>query len=90
MDEITSEAERDDFNRPVLEVPTPEESARGRHYQAQMASAEQRAGELCEAAGRHAARSRRSAEASKDPGLLERVANLRDAAQARAATSPPR
>ena len=32
-DEITTEAERDEFRRPVLEVPTPEEERRSRGLQ---------------------------------------------------------
>src|SRR5512144_1831028 len=35
VDEIASEAERYDFNRPILEMPTPEEIARRKAFQAQ-------------------------------------------------------
>src|SRR5436853_397524 len=38
VDEITSEAERYDFNRPILEVPSPEEIARKQAFDAQWAS----------------------------------------------------
>ena len=51
VDEITSEAERYDFNRPILKVPAPEEIARQAGVRRAVVVAEQRAGYLCEGTG---------------------------------------
>jgi hypothetical protein len=76
-DEITSEAERYDFNRPILPVPTPEEVARKRAFDAQLSALSK---ELVTYVRELAARPRRMGDSdpSKDPGLLERVQNLRE------------
>ncbi len=75
-DEIASEAERYDFNRPILELATPEELARREAYRAQLAALSREMATYVKALAakpvgpgdppRH-----------KDPGLVERVANLR-------------
>jgi len=77
VDEITSEAERYDFNRPILEVPTPEEIARKKAFQAQRSALSK---ELISYVRELAAHHHRPGheDLSKDPGLLERVQNLRD------------
>jgi len=77
IDEITSEAERYDFNRPILEVPTPEEIARKKAFQAQRSALSK---ELISYVRELAAHHHRPGDEdlSKDPGLLERVQNLRD------------
>jgi len=77
VDEITSEAERYDFNRPILEVPTPEEIARKKAFQAQRSALSK---ELISYVRELAAHHHRPGDEdlSKDPGLLERVQNLRD------------
>ena len=77
VDEITSEAERYDFNRPILTVPAPEEIARKKAFDAQWASLSK---ELITYVRELAARPRKAGDEdpSKDPGLMERVQNLRD------------
>jgi hypothetical protein len=77
VDEITTEAERYDFNRPILEVPTTEEIARKKAFQAQRLALSK---ELITYVQALAARHQRSGDPdpSKDPGLLQRVQNLRD------------
>ncbi len=74
-DEITTEAERYDFNRPILELPTPEETARREAYQAQVAALSR---ELAAYAQALAAKPAEPGAPPKyqDPGLRERVANL--------------
>jgi mono/diheme cytochrome c family protein len=77
VDEITSEAERYDFNRPILKVPSPEELARKTAFDAQWASLSK---ELVTYVRELAARPRKPGDEdpSKDPGLIERVRNLRE------------
>jgi mono/diheme cytochrome c family protein len=77
VDEITSEAERYDFNRPILEVPTPEEIARKKAFQAQRSVLSK---ELILYVRELVAHHQRpdDEDLSKDSGLLERVQNLRD------------
>jgi len=77
VDEISSEAERYDFNRPILEVPAPEEIARRKAFDAQWAALSK---ELITYVRELAAHPRRPGDEdpSKDPGLIERVQNLRD------------
>jgi hypothetical protein len=77
VDEITSEAERYDFNRPILEVPTPEEIARRNAFRAQWTALSK---ELAAYVRELAAWPRKAGDPdpSKDPGLIERVSNLRD------------
>jgi hypothetical protein len=77
VDEITSEAERYDFNRPILAVPAPEEIARMKAFDAQWAALSR---ELITYVRELAARPRKPGDEdpSKDPGLIERVQNLRD------------
>ncbi len=69
--EIASEDERREFNRPKLAVPTPEEAARGRAFEAQRA-----------VLGRELVQYVRELSARKaplpDPGLEERVKNFRE------------
>lgn len=76
-DEITSEEERNEFHRPVLELPTPEESARLAAYRAQVTVLSR---ELAEYARRLAAGPPAPGEPPKheDPGLQERFRNLRE------------
>jgi hypothetical protein len=77
VDEITSEAERYDFNRPILEVPSLEEIARKKAFDSQSAALSK---ELITYVRELAARPRKPVDQdpSKDPGLIERVQNLRD------------
>jgi hypothetical protein len=77
VDEIASEAERFDFNRPILEVPSPEELARKMAFQAQWSALSK---ELIAYVRELAARPRKPGDPdpSKDPALIERVNNLRD------------
>ena len=77
VDEIASEAERFDFNRPILEVPSPEEIARQKAFQAQWSALSK---ELIAYVRELAARPRKAGDPdpSKDPALIERVNNLRD------------
>jgi Protein of unknown function (DUF1553)/Protein of unknown function (DUF1549)/Planctomycete cytochrome C len=77
VDEITSEAERYDFNRPILEVPSPEEIARRKAFDAQFSALSR---ELIAYVRELAARPRQpgTPDPSKDPGLIERVQNLRE------------
>ncbi len=75
-DEVSSEAERYDFNRPFLEMPTPEESARVEASRAQRAMLSR---ELAEYVKKLAAKpvGPNDPPRYKDAGLQERVANLR-------------
>ncbi len=77
VDEIASEAERYDFNRPILKVPAPEEIARQKAFDAQWAALSR---ELVTYVRELAARPRKAGDEdpSKDLGLIERVRNLRD------------
>jgi hypothetical protein len=77
VDEITTEAERYDFNRPILKVPAPEEIARKQAFDAQWSSLSK---ELVAYVRELAARPRKPGDEdpSKDPGLIERVRNLRE------------
>ena len=76
VDEISSEAERYDFNRPILEVPSPEEIARRKAFQAQWKAVSD---ELVNYVRQLAAHPRGPGDPdpARDAGLLERVANLR-------------
>jgi hypothetical protein len=77
VDEIASEAERYDFNRPVLEVPTPGEIARRNAFRSQwMAISKELAAYVRELAMRP--RKPGAPDPSQDPGLVERVNNLRE------------
>jgi hypothetical protein len=77
VDEITTEDERYDFNRPILEVPAPEEIERSKAFEAQSAALSK---ELITYVRELAARPRKAGDVdrSKDAGLMERVQNLRD------------
>ncbi len=77
VDEITNEDERYDFNRPILDVPSPEEIARKKAFDAQWSALSK---ELITYVRGLAARPRKPGDEdrSKDPGLIERVQNLRD------------
>jgi hypothetical protein len=77
VDEIASEAERFDFNRPKLEVPSPEEKARLKAFQSQWLAMSR---ELAAYVRELSAKPRRPGDPdlSKDPGLVERVNNLRE------------
>lgn len=74
--EISSEAERYDFNRPIMELPTPEERARRDAYRAQVATLSRELGAHVKAL---AARPVTPGDPPKhkDAGLQERVGNLR-------------
>jgi hypothetical protein len=74
-DEISSEDERPDFNRPFLNLPTPEERARRQAYQSQVTALSR---ELAAYVKTLAARPDNGSPRHKDPGLTERVANLRE------------
>src|SRR5437016_455088 len=75
VDEITTEAERYDFNRPILEVPSSEEIGRKKAFDSQSAALSK---ELITYVRELAARPRKPGDQdpSKDPGLIERVQNL--------------
>jgi mono/diheme cytochrome c family protein len=75
-DEITREAEREDFHRPVLELPSAEEIARREAYKAQIGLLNR---ELATYVRSLAARPLEPGAPPRhqDPGLLERVANVR-------------
>ncbi len=75
-DEITSEAERYDFNRPVLEIPTQEELARVAAFKSQFAMLSR---ELATYVKALSAKPVAEGDPPKyqDPGLQERVQNLR-------------
>ena len=75
-DEISTEAERYDFNRPFLELATPEEIARREAFQSQVA---QLSRELADYVKKLAAKPSAPGDPPKykDHGLQERVANLR-------------
>lgn len=66
-EEIDKEADRKFFNRPFLELPTPEQSARRAAHQAQQQALEEELEKY-----------RASGVAKDDPGLKERLANLRN------------
>ncbi|MBI3696437.1 MAG: DUF1553 domain-containing protein, partial [Acidobacteria bacterium] len=74
-DEITTEAERYDFHRPVLELPTPEEQARREASRAQVSALSRELAAYVEALGAKPAQSGDPPK-YKDPGLRERVSNL--------------
>jgi hypothetical protein len=74
VDEVASEAERYDFNRPFLQVPTAEEIARKKAWDSQWNAL----GKELVAYVREMAARPRSADAYKDPELVERVQNLRE------------
>ncbi len=76
-DEISSEAERYDFHRPVLELPTPEEQARREAHRAQIAALSRELAAYVEALAKKPL-DPGAPPRHKDPGLLQRVANLRD------------
>jgi len=77
VDEISSETERYDFNRPILAVPAPEEIARRKAFDAQRAAlSKELITYVRELAGRP--RNPGDVDLAKDPGLIERVQNLRD------------
>jgi Protein of unknown function (DUF1553)/Protein of unknown function (DUF1549)/Planctomycete cytochrome C len=75
-DEISTEAERYDFNRPFLELATPEELARREAYQSQVS---QLSRELADYVKKLSARPPAPDDPPKykDHGLQERVVNLR-------------
>jgi hypothetical protein len=78
-DEITSEAERYDFNRPILAVPTPEEIARKRAFDAQfLALSKELIAYVRTLAARRDPGKPGDPDPSRDPELVERVANLRE------------
>ncbi len=72
-DEITTEAERYDFNRPILEVPSPEEIARRKAFNSQFGSLSR---ELITYVRELAAKGVK--DTANDPELQERVQNLRE------------
>jgi hypothetical protein len=76
-DEITTEAERFDFNRPIMPVPTVEEIARKKAFDAQWLALSK---ELTTYVRELSRRPRKPGDPdpSKDPELLERVQNLRE------------
>jgi hypothetical protein len=77
VDEVASEAERYDFNRPFLEVPTAEEIARKKAWNSQWhALGRELVGYVRELSARP--RVDGAPEPSKDPELIERVRNLRE------------
>jgi hypothetical protein len=76
-DEITTEAERYDFNRPMLTVPTPEEIARKRAFDAQWSALSKELVSYVREL-RHHPRKPGDPDPSKDPELIERVHNLRE------------
>jgi mono/diheme cytochrome c family protein len=69
-DEITTEAERYDFHRPVLELPTPEEAAKRSAHQAQVKA-------LSQEMVAYVRTLKGKPEAHTDFGLRERMKNLR-------------
>jgi hypothetical protein len=77
VDEVASEAERYDFNRPILQVPTPEEIAKKKAFDAQWSALSK---ELITYVRELAARPHTAGadDPSKDPELIERVQNLRE------------
>jgi len=77
VDEVASEAERYDFNRPILTVPTPEELARKKAFDSQWSAISK---ELITYVRELAARPHNPGDPdpSKDPELIERVQNLRE------------
>jgi hypothetical protein len=72
VDEIATEAERWDFNRPILEVPSPEELARRAAWRAQFSALSR---ELALYVRSLAARP--EVKPTEDAGLKERMGNLR-------------
>ena len=77
VDEVASEAERYDFNRPFLQVPTEEEIARKKAFDSQWSALSK---ELVMYVRELAARPHKPGDPdpSKDPELIERVQNLRE------------
>jgi hypothetical protein len=76
-DEITTEAERNEFHRPVLELPTPEESARRAAFKAQAKALRHELAVYVKELSKRPVSSD-DPPRHKDPGLLERIANLRN------------
>src|SRR5688572_3359096 len=75
-DEVSSEAERDEYLRPVLELPTPQETAKREAYRAQTAALSRELATYVKAlAAKPVAAD--DPPKHKDPGLLERLANYR-------------
>jgi mono/diheme cytochrome c family protein len=75
-DEISTEAERNEYLRPVLELPTPQEAAKRQAHRAQTAALNR---ELAVYVKTLAAAPRQPGDPPKhrDTGLTERIANLR-------------
>ncbi len=73
VDEITTEAERRDFNRPIMEVPTPEEVERRRAFRSQFQALSNEFIKYI-----NGLRAKGVAEPNQDLGFKERMANLRD------------
>jgi cytochrome c553 len=73
VDEITTEAERRDFNRPIIEVPTPEEVERHRAFRSQFKALSSEFIKYI-----NELRAKGVPEPNKDLGFKERMANLRD------------
>jgi len=67
IDEVDKEADRKYFNRPILEMPTPEESARKSAFDAQVKALEAELADF-----------RKTSPDKDDPALRERQSNLRD------------
>ncbi|MGH9674762.1 MAG: PSD1 and planctomycete cytochrome C domain-containing protein, partial [Bryobacteraceae bacterium] len=67
IDEVDKEADRKYFNRPFLEMPTPEESARKSAFDAQVKALEAELADF-----------RKTSPDNDDPALKERQSNLRD------------
>jgi mono/diheme cytochrome c family protein len=70
VDEIDKEADRKDFNRPFLDLATPEQRARRDAHKAQIKALEEEIASY--------EKSLAEAAAKEDPGLKERMANLRN------------
>ena len=78
-DEVSSEEERYDYLRPVLELPTPEEAARREAHLAQHSSLSRELAAYVRALATRPG----GGPKHEDPGLRERVANLRALARRR-------
>jgi hypothetical protein len=74
-DEITTEAERSEIYRPVLELATPEETARREAWRAQLGALNRELGSYVKSL---AANPPGSGAAHQDPGLIERLRNYRE------------
>jgi hypothetical protein len=75
-DEITTEAERSEFHRPVLELPTPEESARRAAHKAQVTALRRELAVYVKELSKRPV-SPGDPPRHKDAGLVERLSNLR-------------